>query len=153
MTPTNYYYNDEAVNKQTAAINVTSPPGPSLNMRRNFLVPSTLLQKPYTNPSQFGNMHGVDAPEAGPFLQRALNMDLSRLSLHSQSAHRVNGAPILLQKQPEQVFNGEPGQHAMASPPMSPDDNVANQTALKQQPAANRGGAIRMVNRKYSGLN
>lgn len=102
MTPTNYYYNDEVVNKQTGSINLTSPPGPSLNMRRTFQVPSTFLQKPHNNPNQLSILTAADTLQPGPFLGRSSNMnDLSRVSLNSQSAHRVNGAPIFMQKQPD----------------------------------------------------
>lgn len=111
MTPTNYYYNDEAVNKQTGQINLTSPPGPSLNMRRSFQLPSTFLQKPHTNPNQLSILAGPETMQPGPFLGRSSNMnDLSRVSLNSQSAHRVNGAPIFMQKQPDQIFSCAPEQ-------------------------------------------
>ena len=101
-----------------------SPPGPSFNMRKSFMVPNNILQKPHTSkiqsaatslrPNQsMANVHNnqnlfaqtinkktelenfKDAEFMSSSQRPSRNHhDISRLSLHSQSARRVNGAPI-----------------------------------------------------------
>lgn len=109
-------------------------------------MPSTLLQKPSNDPSQFGNRNGSDTPQAGPFLARSSNVnDLSRLSLNSQSAHRINGAPIFIRRQPEQVVGAALGLQAATSPPLSPNNNDFGQRSLQHPSTPNQGGPVQLV--------
>jgi len=75
-------------------------------MRKSFMVPNNILQKPHTSkiqstaaslrPNQsMANVHNNHNQLVSSNQRPSRNYhDVSRLSLHSQSAHRVNGAPI-----------------------------------------------------------